>query len=61
MYVQLTGEIVTLIGTYLMDTTECSPQAAVKRMLKIQPELKKHGNMHEMTSIISNLNLNLLS
>ena len=31
------------MGTYLTTTSNCSPQAAVKRMLKIQPEFKKEA------------------
>ena len=43
VYVQLTSECITLMGTYLTTTSNCSPQAAVKRMLKIQPEFKKEA------------------
>ena len=45
MYVHLTPDVAvaTLIGTYLMVTTECSIQSAIKRLVKIQPQLKTHA------------------
>ena len=54
VYVQLTPDVkfATLIGIYLMGITKCSPQSAMKRLVKIQPDLKTHAAF-----LFSNLNV----